>query len=337
MPSDIPIPRHCTFAPSDWQVLATYWYPVSRSLEVADQPVAVKLLDQEIVIYRTPEGITAAADLCVHRGVPLSMGKLEGGHLQCKYHGYCYDHSGRCVHIPAHPTAPIPTKLQLRVFGCEEHYGLVWVCLNPTAQNPIPPFPEDADADYQKLVMSVMPWEAAAGRQMESFFDVAHFAFVHPVTFSFAEKEVPRYEALATDYGVYVDLVSKVAAETNPDAPVRNMRRVYDIHVPFSARLVVDFSETDRFVVINIPSPVSARKTNLFHIVARNFNKEESYEDAEAFQRRVYGEDREVVERQNPEDLPIDLDEEVHVRADLTSVLYRKQLAAIGLGQAFTT
>jgi vanillate O-demethylase monooxygenase subunit len=337
MPAALLLPRHCTFSPEDWQILATYWYPVSRSQEVTTKPVAVKLLDQEIVLYRTSGGIAAASDLCVHRGVPLSMGTLDGDHLQCKYHGYCYDHTGRCIHIPAHPTAPIPSKLQLRVFGCEERYGLVWVCLNPTPKNPIPPFPEDALPDYQKLVMSVMPWEAAAGRQMESFCDVAHFAFVHPVTFSFAEKEVPRYEAQATDYGVHVDLVSKVSPETNPNAPVRPVRRIYDIHLPFTARLVVEFSETNRFVVINIPSPVSARKTNLFHIVARNFNKEESYEDAEAFQRTVYGEDREVVERQNPEDLPIDLDEEVHVRADLTSVLYRKQLAAIGLGQSFTT
>lgn len=41
------------------------------------------------------------------------------------------------------------------------------------------------------------------------------------------------------------------------------------------------------------------------------------------------------MERQNPEDLPIDLTEEVHVRADLTSVLYRRQIGALGLGRTF--
>jgi vanillate O-demethylase monooxygenase subunit len=60
-------------------------------------------------------------------------------------------------------------------------------------------------------------------------------------------------------------------------------------------------------------------------------------EEVIEFQRRIYAEDQAIVERQNPEDLPIDLSEEVHVRADLTSVTYRRQLARIGLGRTFTS
>jgi hypothetical protein len=72
-------------------------------------------------------------------------------------------------------------------------------------------------------------------------------------------------------------------------------------------------------------------------VVARDFDLEEPTESVVEFQRRVYAEDQAVVERQNPEDLPIDLSEEVHVRADLTSITYRRQLGRIGLGRSFTS
>ena len=36
------------------------------------------------------------------------------------------------------------------------------------------------------------------------------------------------------------------------------------------------------------------------------------------------------------EDLPIDLQEEVHIRADKTSIAYRQELGRLGLGRAYT-
>ena len=102
------------------------------------------------------------------------------------------------------------------------------------------------------------------------------------------------------------------------------------------ARLVIDFPGAGQQAMLNAASPVSARRTRVFSIVARNFDRDKSVDELIAFQHRIYGEDQAIVERQNPEDLPIDLGEEVHVRADLTSVTYRRQLGALGLGRGFT-
>jgi vanillate O-demethylase monooxygenase subunit len=55
------------------------------------------------------------------------------------------------------------------------------------------------------------------------------------------------------------------------------------------------------------------------------------------FNHRVFAEDQEIVEAQCPEDLPIDLTEEVHIRADRTSIEYRKALGALGLGRSYTS
>jgi phenylpropionate dioxygenase-like ring-hydroxylating dioxygenase large terminal subunit len=330
------LPRKCTFTESDWRILAAFWHPVALASEIRDRPVAVKVLDQEIVLYRTDQGITAAADLCVHRGAPLSLGKLTGNRISCAYHGYCYDAAGRCTHIPAHPTAPIPGKLHLRVFRSAVRHGLVWVCLDPASPREIPPFPEANTAGFQTIHVPPLTWAAAAGRQLESFCDVAHFAFVHPSTFAAQDPVVPRYAVEATSDGLHADFSSHVGNVSDPAAASQTWRRVYDLHVPFTARLVIHFPGQGRLAVLNAGSPISARHTQVFAVVARDFDREQPIEAVIEFQRKVYAEDQAIVERQNPEDLPIDLGEEVHVRADLTSVVYRQQLAKIGLGRNFT-
>ncbi|RZA06185.1 MAG: hypothetical protein EOP02_38580, partial [Proteobacteria bacterium] len=51
------LPRDCTFASGDWAVLSRHWYPVARAIDVRDAPMAVTLLDLDLVVYRTPSGI----------------------------------------------------------------------------------------------------------------------------------------------------------------------------------------------------------------------------------------------------------------------------------------
>jgi vanillate O-demethylase monooxygenase subunit len=336
--SPIRLPRHCTFPSPDWEILAAYWHPVARSADVtAAAPVAARLLDQDLVLYRTAEGITAAVDTCVHRGATLSMGRMRNGHLACAYHGYCYNAAGHCVTIPAHPGLPIPAKLHLRTFPAQERYGLIWVCLTPSSPHEIPPFPEAEMPGFQVIQIPPLHWKASAGRQVESFCDVAHFAFVHENTFATATPEVPRYSVDPTDYGLHADFTSNVGNVSDPAAAGQVWRRIYKIHLPFTAHLVIHFPGQGRMALLNASCPVSARQTTIFAVVAREFDHDQPVADLIAFQNRVYAEDQAIVERQNPEELPVDLAEEVHVRADLTSVTYRRQLHRLGLGRTFTS
>jgi vanillate O-demethylase monooxygenase subunit len=54
------------------------------------------------------------------------------------------------------------------------------------------------------------------------------------------------------------------------------------------------------------------------------------------FNYQVFAEDIAIVERQFPEDLPIDLQAEAHFPADRSSIAYRRGLAEIGLGRSYT-
>jgi len=69
---------------------------------------------------------------------------------------------------------------------------------------------------------------------------------------------------------------------------------------------------------------------------SRNFDKDAPLQDTLDFNHQVFGEDKEIVEEQYPEDLQIALQDEVQIAGDKSSIAYRKRLAALGLGQSFT-
>lgn len=336
------LPRDCTFLESDWNALAPYWYPVAFSREVGSKPVGVRLLDERIVLFRLSDGkVNAARDLCLHRGVPLSLGTVEDDTLVCAYHGFRYDKQGQCVCIPAHRGAPIPSKLCLQTFPVKECFGLVWTRLVDDGPRPLPVFEEWNDPDYLQVLPDSVELNASAGRQVEGFLDVSHFAFVHVETFG--EKtnpEVPSYPVTATPTGFSADYVSTVSnypthlKHLNP--PGFLWRRLFEVFLPFTAKLAVFFPDGGQLHILNAVCPVSARKSRVFVPLCRNFEKDAPLQDTLDFNHQVFQEDKDIVEQQYPEDLPINLHDEVHIRADRSSITYRQNLAALGLGRSFT-
>src|ERR1700756_5681618 len=115
--------------------LGNYCVPIATSGDVAGPPKAFTLLGERLVAFRDAEGVSVFKDLCIHRGAALSGGKIENGRLVCPYHGWAYDHSGACVHIPSLPPgAPIPPRARAISYAAREAYGLVWVALSEPVQ-----------------------------------------------------------------------------------------------------------------------------------------------------------------------------------------------------------
>jgi vanillate O-demethylase monooxygenase subunit len=111
--------------------------------------------------------------------------------------------------------------------------------------------------------------------------------------------------------------------------------RHFEVHLPFTATLTIHFPEKARLVIMNAASPVSARKTRLFAPIARNFDKDLPVQDVYDFNLRVFEEDREVVESQVPETLPLEFGWEAHIPADRSSMAYRRGLKRMGFGRFF--
>ncbi|AIQ57942.1 Rieske (2Fe-2S) protein [Paenibacillus borealis] len=336
------LPRDCTFSPEDWRILAQYWYPVARADEVQDKPLAVKLLDMKLVLYRSEGKVVIARDLCFHRGAPLSKGWVENGEIVCPYHGFRYNCEGKCTAVPAHPSSKISPKLKLIVYPAVERYGLIWTCL-AGAPEQIPAFPAWDDPDYINILIPSFDIAGSSGRQMEGFLDVSHFAYVHTATFGDRNNtEVPQYKVwregdteLVAEYWSTVSNYGK--GQENPAPEGFMWLREFRVFAPFAASLTVYFPDEGRLKILNCASPVSARYTRLFCPISRNFDKSAPVEDTIKFNLQVFQEDAEMVESQTPEDLPLDLQAEAHIPADRTSIAYRQLLSSLGLGKNYTS
>jgi vanillate O-demethylase monooxygenase subunit len=271
----------------------------------------------------------------------LSAGRIEDGELVCAYHGFRYNGQGQCTCIPAHPDAAIPAKLRVQTFPARERYGLIWTRLVDDGPSPFPELNEWDDPDYLQVLPHNVELDASAGRQVEGFLDVSHFAFVHLKTFGeLNNREVPGYPVELTAAGFRADYISTVSnyprhlKHLNPSG--FKWRRLFEVWLPFTAKLTVFFPDNGRLHILNAASPVSARATRVFVPLCRNFDKDASLQDTLDFNHQVFDEDKAIVERQFPEDLPINLQDEVHIRADKSSITYRQGLAKLGLGRTFT-
>ena len=335
-------PAHCTFEPDDWLRLARHWHPVARGGDITSAPAKAVLLDEPLVLYRIKGQVVAARDVCPHRGVPLTLGTSDEEGVICPYHGLRFGEGGRCNRIPSSPGQAIPAKLNLVSYAVEERYGLVWVCIAPDPENPssLPVMPHWEDTGFQQINCPHFDVACFAGRQVEGFLDVAHFAWIHTETFADPDnQEVPPYTPVETDYGFSVDYWSSVGnypASSAHRAPEGfSWLRHFEMHLPFTATLTIHFPGEARLIIMNAASPVSARKTRMFAPIARNVDLHIPVEDVHAFNHRVFEEDRLMVETQRPERLPLDLTLEAHIPADRSSIAYRRGLKKMGFGEFF--
>jgi phenylpropionate dioxygenase-like ring-hydroxylating dioxygenase large terminal subunit len=61
-------------------VLLNDWHPVARSQDVAEGGVlGARLLEEDIVVWRSCGQVMAWQDLCRHRGTRLSLGTVPDG------------------------------------------------------------------------------------------------------------------------------------------------------------------------------------------------------------------------------------------------------------------
>lgn len=102
------------------------WYPIAASEEVGRGPLARRLLDVAVVLYRSTTGMPVALeDRCAHRPVRLSDGEVDGDLIRSTYTGFAYGPDGRCVSVPTQ--AQVPYDAAVRSFPVVDDGSFVWI------------------------------------------------------------------------------------------------------------------------------------------------------------------------------------------------------------------
>jgi phenylpropionate dioxygenase-like ring-hydroxylating dioxygenase large terminal subunit len=311
-------------------VLVNEWHVVARSGDLGvGQPLRARLLGEDLVLWRTGDRLMVWQDLCVHRGTRLSLGKIENDLLECAYHGWTYNADGQCVRIPAHPEQTPPIKARVQSYRSQERYGWIWVTLgNP--QHDIPVFPEWEDTSYRKIFSGPYSYNATAPRAVENFLDVAHFPFVHEGYLGERGHEaIADYEATTGPEGVTASNIS--IWQPNPDGTGqgKNVTYTYRVFRPLVAYFVKETAQ--RFSIFFPVTPVDEIGCKGWMCMAMNYAHEIPEQELIAFQDKVTAQDIPIVESQRPERLPLDLQAELHLRCDRTSIAYRKWLNELGV------
>jgi vanillate O-demethylase monooxygenase subunit len=316
------------------------WHPVAFSSDLAGQPVHADLLGEPLVLWRGPAGDPRAlADLCVHRGTALSLGRVSGDELVCAYHGWRYRGDGRCVAIPQlEDPGRVPARARVPAFAVQERYGLIWVALEEPRW-PLPEVPELAGQYWAVVTAGPYRWECDAARQVENFTDLGHFPWVHPGLLGDPDRPVvPRHEVRAQGHVLHYSIVRPEAPNSddfpvfgNEQAGPPERRSRYELHLPYTIVLRLGWGGERGMVYFFASQPLAAGRCAGYVVIGRNYNLGQPDQVIQEFEDTIFGQDQVVVESQRPERVPFDLAAELHQKFDAVAVAYRKAMRAHGL------
>jgi phenylpropionate dioxygenase-like ring-hydroxylating dioxygenase large terminal subunit len=123
----------------------------------------------------------ALKDLCPHRGTPLSCGHFDGQEVECCYHGWRFDLTGRCTAIPslAPEQAVDLSKIRVKSYLCREVQGNIWVFVgdNPATAPGIPELPDIGERGPD--LVETMRYPVHVDYAVVGLIDPAHGPFVH--------------------------------------------------------------------------------------------------------------------------------------------------------------
>ena len=181
------------------------WYVACWSRELLDRPFAVTMLGEDLVLFRTEDGIAALENRCAHRQVPLHLGSVAGSVIQCGYHGAEFNASGQCVRVPSQKFVPASAKI--RAYPAIERHGWVWVWtgqLDRADHALIPDFSRLDDPRYA-TVGTTNHVDASYQLVVDNLLDLSHVGFVHTSTIGNSEMgEKGEITVSKTDDGVRV-------------------------------------------------------------------------------------------------------------------------------------
>jgi phenylpropionate dioxygenase-like ring-hydroxylating dioxygenase large terminal subunit len=312
-------------------VLHDDWFAVAKSSDVpVGRPLGVRLVGRDVVLWRNEQRVEAWEDLCIHRGAKLSLGAVRDNCLVCPYHGWEYAPGGRCIRIPAHSGQPPPAKAQASVFRVCEQYGFIWVSLGDPQRAPAA-FPELHDASYRQMIAGPYSFQAQGPRIVENFLDVGHLPIVHAGLLGDAgHTQMEDYEVDLTSDGIVARDIR--IWQPDPDGMGQPAEVSYTYHV--QRPLIASFRKTQgeqvMFMALLV-TPLDQQRSLSWVLIAMNYAHDVPQEQIIAYQDQITAQDKPVVESQRPELLPLDLQQELHLRSDKTAIAYRRWLRQLGM------
>jgi 5,5'-dehydrodivanillate O-demethylase len=184
--------------------LRSFWQPVYVADRLAPgRAVPLRILGEDFTLYRGEGGAAhIVGPECAHRGLALSVGRIEGDCITCFYHGWKYDGVGQCVEQPAEKKS-VAQKVKIPAYPTREYLGLIFAYFgegDPPELATLDVFEGDGLIENR---VSTRDWPFFA--QLENSVDEVHFNFTHRQS-KFSDvglnEEIPEILGKETEYGI---------------------------------------------------------------------------------------------------------------------------------------
>jgi phenylpropionate dioxygenase-like ring-hydroxylating dioxygenase large terminal subunit len=220
--------------------LKNSWYCASWSVDVADRPVGIKILGEEIVLYRKADGqAVALSGVCPHRFARLARGKVVGDNLECPYHGLQFNASGACAHNPH--SGAIPRSARVNAYPLVERNGACWIWMGmPDAANNelIPSFDFVSNRAKWAGLTGYLRIESNYQLVLDNLLDLTHAAFIHTATVGVKAEEWIGESKMEYDFKVKDGVIhSDYVFRNSPPTPLFALfsgMKVGDIYSPMA-------------------------------------------------------------------------------------------------------
>jgi phenylpropionate dioxygenase-like ring-hydroxylating dioxygenase large terminal subunit len=296
---------------------ANVWTIVGQAVDLkANKLLSLRIAGERVVVFRDASGKACALiDRCPHRGVALSLGRVDQGVIECPFHGWRFDGAGRNCHVPWNPDAKREnlgaTPLPVREIG-----GLLWVFtgFDPDGD------PQVSDSfflpDVSVCGQSVV-WKAHWTRVMENMLDMPHLPFVHRKTIGKDLRGLTggRMDVFWEDRPYGGRITNRIDGVARPGMLDYRFPNVMELSIDPPNKLL-------RLMVACIPEDEAS--TRLVLLTIRNFARSPLLNPVFRWMnRRIAREDQQTVESSLPIEVPPPGDE-ASVRTDAPTLAFRR-------------
>ena len=163
--------------------LRRFWHPVGLSAELADLPVPLRLLGEDLVLFRDGDGRVGLVHRhCPHRRASLEYGVCQRRGIRCCYHGWHFDIDGTLLEAPGQPPeaqARLKRRVRLGAYPAFEYQGLVFAFLGPPEAMPeFPVYDTFELADIERVPYRA-PFRCNWLQVLDAILDPVHTSFLH--------------------------------------------------------------------------------------------------------------------------------------------------------------
>jgi len=319
-------------------VFRRFWYPTLALSALAQGPQPFTLLGQKLVLWLDAQAQPVAFhDKCPHRGVALSMdSKIVDGALRCGYHGWRFGPTGQVVEIPQQPGQSTAGHRRCATSArVQARYGYAWVCLDEPLAD-IPVLPHTADPAFRQVFEIDEPWNVNMFRIVENALDIAHVSYVHTGTFGSESKPVftrleiidePEVLGFRCNFGVVNPPEQQKNLGIAAGETVRRQRiqtwmpGAFNIHITYPNGLIHS--------ICGFATPIADNRVQRIQFAYRNDTEADApAENVAAFDRRVQGEDKRLLETMEA-DFPLSPHAEAQMAMDRAGLMLRQRLVAL--------